>query len=253
MEYAQAPQHCQPRVTRQVDRWRARFARLLWPSICLLCRCRGPFGLDLCPACEADLVPNGHACSICAEPLPVADEASICGVCVQHPPAFESSYVPFRYAYPIDHLVRGLKFRADLACGRVLGELFAARVLARATALPELIVPVPLAQQRYRQRGFNQAKELALPVRRVTRIPVRNDLVIRHRETAEQAALDLESRRKNVRRAFTMAAPLAARHVAILDDVVTSGSTVGEVAHVLRSAGAERVEVWAICRTGRSD
>jgi len=247
-----APQHCQPCVIRRVDRWREGLARVLWPSICILCRSRGAFGLDLCTACEADLVPNGHACSICAEPLPAADEASVCGACVQHPPAFECSYVPFRYAYPINHLVRNLKFRGDLACGRVLGELFAARVVARAVALPELIIPVPLAQQRYRQRGFNQANELALPVRRVTRIPVRNDLVIRHRETAEQAALDLESRRKNVRRAFSMAASLPARHVAILDDVVTTGSTVGELARVLHSAGAERVAVWAICRAGRA-
>jgi ComF family protein len=202
--------------------------RFLWPAVCILCRRRGAFGLDLCPGCEADFVPND-------------------------PPQIESGYVPFRYAYPIDHLVRGLKFRGDLACGRVLGELFAARVLARAVALPELIIPVPLAQQRYRQRGFNQANELALPLRRVTGIPVRNDLVIRHRETAEQAVLDPEGRRKNVRRAFKMAAPLPARHVAILDDVVTTGSTVGEVARVLRSAGAERVEVWAICRAGRGD
>jgi ComF family protein len=223
----------------------------LWPSVCILCRRRGELSVDLCPACEADLVPNGHACATCAEPLSIAQEPSICGACLQRPPAFESSFVPFRYAYPIDHLVRGLKFRGELACGRVLGELLAARVLARDAVLPELIIPVPLAQQRYRRRGFNQANELALPIQRATRIPVRNDLVVRHRETAEQAALDLESRRKNVRHAFTIVRALPARHVAILDDVVTTGSTVGEVAGVLRDAGAERVEVWAVCRAGR--
>jgi ComF family protein len=221
-----ASQHCQPGVIRRVDSWRAGLARLLWPSICILCRSRGAFSLDLCPACDADLVPN--------------DAHEI-----------ESGYVPFRYAYPIDHLVRGLKFRGELACGRVLGELFAARVLANAVTLPELIIPVPLARRRYLQRGFNQANELALPIQRATRIPVRNDLVIRHRETAEQATLDPASRRKNVRRAFTMVAPLPARHVAILDDVVTTGSTVAEVARVLRAAGAERIEIWAICRAGK--
>jgi ComF family protein len=221
-----ASQHCQPGVIRRVDRWRASLARLLWPSICILCRSRGAFSLDLCPACEADLAPND------------AHE-------------LESGYVPFRYAYPIDHLVRGLKFRGELACGRVLGELFAARVVANAVTLPELIIPVPLGRQRYLRRGFNQAHELALPIQCATRIPVRNDLVIRHRETAEQAALDPESRRKNVRRAFTVVAPLPARHVAILDDVVTTGSTAAEVANVLRAAGAERVDVWAICRAGR--
>jgi ComF family protein len=184
--------------------------------------------------------------------LPAADEPLICGACRLRPPACDSSLVPFRYAYPIDHLVRGLKFRGELACGRVLGEMFAARVLARAAALPELIIPVPLAQQRYHQRGFNQANELALPVRRATGIPVRNDLVVRHRETAAQAALDLESRRKNVRRAFSTLGPMPAQHIAILDDVVTTGSTVGEVARVLRSAGVQRIEVWAICRAGRA-
>lgn len=207
--------------------------------------------MDLCPACEADLVPNGYACSTCAEPLPAAGEPSICGACLRHPPAFESSFVPFRYVYPIDHLVRGLKFRGELACGRVLGELFAARVLARGAVLPELIIPVPLAQRRYRERGFNQANELALPIRRATRIPVHNDLVVRYRETAEQAALDLEGRRKNVRHAFAFVGSLPARHVAILDDVVTTGSTVREVARVLGGAGAERIEVWAVCRAGR--
>jgi ComF family protein len=222
-----ASQHCQPGVIRRVDSWRTSLAQLLWPSICILCRRRGAFGLDLCPACEADLVANDP-----------------------HEP--ESGYVPFRYAYPIDHLVRGLKFRGELACGRVLGELFAAKALVNAVTLPELIVPVPLGRQRYLQRGFNQANELALPIQRATRIPVRNDLVIRHRETAEQTALDPESRRKNMRRAFRVVAPLPARHVAILDDVVTTGSTVAEVARVLRAAGAERIEVWAICRAGRA-
>jgi ComF family protein len=157
--------------------------------------------------------------------------------------------VPFRYAYPLDHVVRGLKYRDELACGRVLGQLFARSVLARAEPLPEAIVPVPLARRRYIQRGYNQASELALAIRRATGVAVKSDVVIRQRETVEQAGLDRKARRRNVTGAFALLEPLRARHVAILDDVVTTGSTVRELAAVLREAGAEEIEVWAIART----
>jgi ComF family protein len=168
---------------------------------------------------------------------------------LQDPPPFIRSFVPYRYAYPLDHLVRGLKFRNELACGRVLGELFSRCVLACGTPLPEVIVPVPLAPRRYRERGYNQASELALAIQRCTGVFVKADIVMRQRETAEQAGLDRKARRKNVRGAFTALAPLHARSVAILDDVVTTGSTARELASVLLHAGAERVEVWAIART----
>jgi ComF family protein len=98
-------------------------------------------------------------------------------------------------------------------------------------------------------RGYNQASELALAIRRVTGVAVRTEVVIRQRETAEQAGLDRKARRKNVRGAFAAVAPLRARSVAILDDVVTTGSTVRELAAVLQQAGAEQVAVWAIART----
>ena len=187
---------------------------------------------------------------MCAEPLPGASGAPrICGACLADPPPFDSSFVPFRYAYPLDHLVQGLKFRNELACGRVLGELFARCLVARGAPLPEVIVPVPLALRRYRQRGYNQASELALSIRRITGAAVRSDIAVRQRETAEQAGLDRKARRRNVTGAFAIAAPLQARHVAILDDVVTTGSTVRELAKVLRCSGVERLEVWAIART----
>jgi ComF family protein len=206
--------------------------------------------MDLCRECAADLARNEPACSVCAEPLPGAyDGPRVCGTCLRDPPPFAHSFVPFRYAYPLDHLVQGLKFRNELACGRVLGQLFAGCLLARGTPLPEAIIPVPLALRRYRQRGYNQASELALPIRWVTGVAVRSDIAIRQRETAEQAGLDRNARRHNLIGAFAAVAPLRARHVAILDDVVTTGSTVRELAGVLRRAGAEQIEVWAIART----
>jgi ComF family protein len=222
----------------------------MWPATCLLCGRAGAGDVDLCSDCAADLPRNDPACVVCAEPFSAgAIEGRVCGECLRDPPPFDSSFVPYRYAYPLDHLVRGLKFRNELACGRVLGEVFAACLLARGEPLPAMLVPVPLAPRRYRERGYNQASELALAIRRVTGVAVRTDTVTRLRETAEQAGLDRKARRKNVRGAFTAVAPLRARSVAILDDVVTTGSTVRELAAVLREAGAEQVVVWAIART----
>lgn len=245
-----SPHFCQPRFQQWVDSSRRWLARAFWPARCILCGGAGEDDIDLCRDCAADLARNEPACSVCAEPLPGASGAPrICGACLGDPPPFDSSFVPFRYAYPLDHLVQGLKFRNELACGRVLGELFARCLVARGAPLPEVIVPVPLALRRYRQRGYNQASELALSIRRITGAAVRSDIAVRQRETAEQAGLDRKARRRNVSGAFAIAAPLQARHVAILDDVVTTGSTVRELAKVLRCSGVERLEVWAIART----
>jgi ComF family protein len=248
-QYSDATESCQPRLQRWVDKGRRWLELLLWPAACLLCGRAGRGDIDLCSDCVAGLPRNDPACTICAEPLPSGGVTRPCGECLRDPPPFVSSVVPYRYAYPLEHLVRGLKFRNDLACGRVLGELFSRHVPARGESLPEAIVPVPLAPPRYRQRGYNQAVEVALAVRRCTGVPVRTDVVIRQRETAEQAGLDRKARRKNVRGAFAAVAPLRARSVAILDDVVTTGSTVRELASVLRQAGAQSVAIWAIART----
>lgn len=248
-QYSERAGSCQPRLRRWVDRGRRWLAQTLWPPSCILCGGGGDVGIDLCRDCAADLPRNETACVVCAEPLSGAGTPQVCGSCLCDPPPFSRSFVPFRYAYPLDHLVHGLKFRNELACGRVLGQVFARCLLARGEPLPDAIVPVPLAPRRYWQRGYNQASELALAIRRATGIAVTSDVAIRQRETAEQAGLDRKARRRNVRGAFAAVAPLRARHVAILDDVVTTGSTVRELAEVLRQAGAEQVAVWAIART----
>lgn len=248
-QYSEPAGSCQPPLRGWVDRSRRWLAQTLWPPSCILCGGGGGDGIDLCRACAADLPRNETACVLCAEPLSGACAPQVCGGCLCDPPPFCSSFVPFRYAYPLDRLVHGLKFRSELACGSVLGQLFARCLLARGEPLPDAIVPVPLAPRRYRQRGYNQASELALAISRATGIAVTSDVAIRERETAEQAGLDRKARRRNVSGAFAAVAPLRARHVAILDDVVTTGSTVRELAEVLQQAGAEQVAVWAIART----
>jgi ComF family protein len=144
-------------------------------------------------------------------------------------------------------MIQGLKYQRQLYYGRILGQLLS-RHLAHRETRPALVIPVPLATARYRERGFNQARELARPVCTSFGLRLCGDLVERRRDTREQAGLDRKERLKNTRDAFSLIAPLPARHVAIIDDVVTTGSTANEVAKLLRSAGAEWIEVWAVAR-----
>ena len=171
-QYSERAESCQPPLRRWVDRSRRWLAQTLWPPSCILCGGGGDVGIDLCRDCAADLPRNETAC-VGLRGTAAGDGApQVCGDCLRDPPPFGSSFVPFRYAYPLDHLVHGLKFRNELACGSVLGQLFARCLLARGEPLPDAIVPVPLAPRRYRQRGYNQASELALAIRRITGIAI---------------------------------------------------------------------------------
>ncbi len=236
-------------VTGTILRW-------LWPSRCVLCSGPGRIALDLCNDCHADLPRNEVACARCAQPLAVASPAIatlLCGGCLRRPPHFDVARCAFRYAYPVDHLVRALKFRGAVTQARVLGELLAAHIADRSPqALPACLIPVPLARKRFQARGYNQAIEISRSIERRLGIPLRTELVVRMRETTEQAGMKKHQRRRNVRGAFTLTAALPAKHVAIVDDVITTGSTANELARVLKRAGADRVEVWAVARAGRA-
>jgi ComF family protein len=229
------------------------FVQSLLPPSCVLCGGPGqPPDLDLCAACELDLLPNSPACARCGDPLAGnAGGTLVCGACIRRKPHFHATYCAFRYSYPLDRLVLGLKFHGAIAHGRVLGTLLGRRVASQATAaLPDLIVPMPLSDARFRERGYNQATELGRPVSRILGIPLRTDLVVRHRHTREQAALTRKDRRKNVRGAFAATGKIADASLAVLDDVVTTGSTANELARVLLRAGAREVQVWAVAHAG---
>lgn len=220
----------------------------LYPPRCLLCGARGDGQRDLCAGCAAGLPRAARACPVCALPLPAEAAETPCGRCQRHPPPFAAMRAALLYAPPVDRLVQGLKFGGRLSHARLLGELLAEHLAGCVGPRPELLVPVPLHPRRQRARGFNQALELARPVARQLGLELVPAACRRRRDTAAQSDLDAATRRRNVRGAFAVDAAVAGRRVALLDDVVTTGHTVGALARALAAAGAARVEVWCVAR-----
>lgn len=221
----------------------------IYPRRCILCGSPGHGELDLCTTCTGMLPWNRTACSRCGSPLEVA--GAVCGPCQRKPPSFIRSHIPFRYEAPLDTLLPQLKFRQKLYLAPLLAHLMMESTGQRDEPLPEVLLPVPLHAGRLRERGYNQALEIARPLARQLQIPLEQDLCIRERETQAQTSLTGSERRRNLRGAFTVNTGNVPRHVAIVDDVVTTGATVEELARTLRRAGVEMVEVWACARAGR--
>lgn len=220
----------------------------LWPARCLVCDgpCLGqPSGRDLCAHCELDLPWSRAACARCAIPLPLA--AAACGQCLRKPPPLDATTAAFVYAAPLDRLLPRLKFHDGLPVARLLGELM--REAFAGAEQPQALIPVPLHAQRLRERGFDQALELARPLARVLGTPLRLDLLRRDKPTAAQSRLDAAQRRANLRGAFSVAASAdLPAHVALFDDVMTTGATLHVAAQALKRAGVKRVDAWVCAR-----
>ena len=229
--------------------WRERLQHLLLPPTCLLCGAVGAMGRDLCAGCAAALPRNLSACPGCAVPVSPA-HPGLCDRCRSEPRSFDQTFAPFRYQPPVDFLICGLKFAGRLSHARLLGERFAATLAQRAAPLPDCIVPVPLHPLRLHERGFNQALELARSAACLFKIPLLANGLLRVRHTVRQTELDARRRQENPRGAFAMGTVPFGKRVALIDDVMTTGSTVAECARILRDGGATSVEVWAVARAG---
>jgi len=221
---------------------------LLAPARCHFCQAPGA-ARGACADCSAALPWNHHACRACGLPLPAVDGASACANCLREAPPQECSWAAFRYAAPVAQAIVDLKFHGRLAPAHVLGGLMAQRLAQRPEPLPDLLIPVPLSPGRLRRRGYNQALELGRVLARTLSLEFAPHAARRVRATAEQTRLDAAGRRRNVRGAFAVQASVVrGRHVALLDDVVTTGATMAELARAAGTAGAARVEAWAAAR-----
>lgn len=222
----------------------ANFRRLLPAQPCLLC---GSYSRDgvCCKACTAELplLTSSH-CPVCALPSP---GNAVCGECLRHPPPFEHTVAAFSYAFPIDKLIQALKFREHLLVADYLADALAAHIDTR----PDCIVALPLHPLRLRERGFNQSQLLAQRLACRLDIPVLPDVCSRVRNTPPQVSLPWKERDKNMHDAFhCQTHPLiSGRHVAIVDDVMTTGASTGALATALKQAGAAEVSIWVVART----
>jgi ComF family protein len=223
-----------------------RLLQALLPEQCSLCREPAPEAV--CTVCRPGLPWNRIACPRCARPQ-ASGAGHVCAACAQDPPPFDAGWSAFRYAAPIDKAVQGLKYHAAFRSGHWLAREMARVLAQRAQPLPTLLLPVPLHHGRLRRRGYNQALELARGLGRELSITVEPRLAQRLRATADQIGRSAAERRRNVRNAFAVdAAALQGRHIALVDDVMTTGSTLAELARACRKAGAARIEVWTAAR-----
>jgi ComF family protein len=222
---------------------------LAWlvPRRCLLCNLPNPASA-LCPGCRDDMPWLGRACDSCGTALPDAHAGRICAGCSPRR-GIVAVRAALAYEFPVDRMITGAKFHRQLHFARALGELFAWDLQRGAIAAPhpDVLVPVPLSQRRLAARGYNQALEIARPVAAMLGLALEPSACRRIRDTAEQTGLSANERRRNLRGAFAVGGCAGAR-VAVLDDVVTTGSTAAAVSAAFRDAGAASVEVWAVAR-----
>jgi ComF family protein len=220
-------------------------AERIFGGTCYLCR--GQSRGVLCVPCNADLpyLPEAR-CPRCAIPT---REGAVCGRCTAERPAFDATVAVFSYAFPADVLVQGLKFRSELALAPFLGGALHSQVRGGAAMRVDLVVPVPLHDLRLRERGYNQSMEIARSIAAKVGAPLHSDVCTRVRNTPAQLGLPLKERRENVRDAFSCRRPLDGASVAVVDDVMTTGATLDEMAATLKKFGATRVVNWVVART----
>ncbi|HSD60161.1 MAG TPA: ComF family protein [Burkholderiales bacterium] len=213
------------------------------PRDCVLCG--SPAGNSpLCAPCRRALPwLSAERCPICAAP---SAGKAVCGTCLAEQPVFQHSCAALLYEFPVDALIQAFKYRGDLPLGDTLGTLLQDALAVEPR--PDAIIPMPLHPARLRERGFNQALELARRVGQALQLPVLVRACVRVRDTPPQASLPWKERSSNIRGAFACEADLAGKRVAIVDDVMTTGHTLNELAAALKRAGAAEVYCWVVAR-----
>lgn len=237
--------------------WINNLAYKLAPGTCVLCQAPSHRNLDICTSCEGDLPYLERGCLRCAEPMVIANE--MCGPCLTRPPPFEKSICLFHYRFPVDRLIIDFKFKQRLIYGKILSSLLAERLAqprlsnlrsqSGQTDLPDVLVPVPLHKDRLRSRGFNQAQEIANVISNRLGISIDAQACVRFRHTDPQVDLTVAGRQRNISGSFRVTGNLAARNIAIVDDVMTTGATVSELSRALLRHGARSIQVWTLART----
>ncbi len=220
----------------------------LLPKKCLVC-CNVNPNRDhpCCDECYQTLPFQRNCCQQCGQAL--AANQDYCGRCIESPPHFDTCFCPFEYESPISEQICALKYNQHPELAKSVAQLLAREIKKFAIELPEALIPVPLHISRLRGRGFNQSTLIARELGKLLQLPVRTNVVAKHRATQAQARQTLKQRKKNLRNSFKLKKDLRLQRVAIVDDVVTTGSTTGEIAKILKKNGVDYVQVWGVAHT----
>jgi ComF family protein len=238
-----------------MNNWSNKIQNKLYPYTCFLCGGAGDNNLDLCSCCLSNFKPIQFSCSRCGIPLNNISNTDayntkhhlICGACLKKPPNFDAIKTMFHYEGPARFLIQSLKYQAKHSCARTIGLLMSER-LKLEPVTPNAIIPIPLHTKRLRQRGFNQAAEIAKYLQTSVNLQQHHKLLKRVINTAQQMSLKAPQRKKNMQGAFSSHPAKQLPYVILVDDVVTTGSTANEAAKTLKKAGAKRVDIWAFAR-----
>lgn len=241
------------RIARTLSTKRNQRVNSAWPgwtlSRCVLCL--GPADrTGLCAPCSRDLPDNSASCQRCALPLPSPARQRLCQACLVRSPAQDYCLAPWRYEFPVDRMIQRYKYNGIRAPGRALALKWAGQVRHRLGSPPQALVPAPIAPERLEERGFSQAAEIADWLGRSTGLPLLTGILQRRSGYRPQAGLDRGERRRNLDGAFFVRHGAALpEHVAVIDDVITTGASGEAMAACLREWGVRRVDLWALART----
>ena len=190
---------------------------------------------------------------MCACGAALTTDSNICARCIPRAPAFDDCLTGYRYRYPVDRMIKKLKYQARLDLLHVLSRPLLEAAARDLKVVPDCLLPTPLHTARLRKRGFNQAREIARILSHRLRLPVDDQLMCRHRPTAQQYELRPEQRAKNVKGAFSILKTVNYKNIAVVDDILTTGATAHEMAYLLKSRGAQHVQVWCLARAAPDD
>jgi ComF family protein len=229
-----------------MNNWLNKIQQIFYPYTCFICNEAGDNDLDLCVKCRSNLKAIGTTCRICG--IAMHTERSLtCGRCLAKKPHFDSIITLYEYDETSKQLIQALKFNSKHNCARTMGRLMSAGFRHHGT-LPDAILAVPLHKKRLRDRGFNQSQLIAQHLHQQLNIPLLNNTCTRTINTASQTTLKAKERRKNLSNAFSYNNQQFVNSIAVIDDVVTTGSTANEIAKTLKNAGVKHIEIWAFAR-----